>query len=44
MLEQAEAINAALDAYEEALSIYPAYTPALQAKARIDAARAGRAL
>lgn len=44
VLEQAEAINAALDAYEEALSIYPAYTPALEAKARIDAARAGRAL
>lgn len=44
VLENAEAINAALDAYEEALAIYPTYPPAVEAKARIDAARAGRAL
>ncbi len=44
VLENAEAIGAALDAYEEALAIYPTYAPALEAKARIDAARAGRAL
>jgi tetratricopeptide (TPR) repeat protein len=44
VLENAEAINAALDAYEEALAIHPTYAPALDAKARIDAARAGRAL
>ncbi|WP_339744002.1 hypothetical protein [uncultured Maricaulis sp.] len=44
VLENAQAINAALDAYEEALDIYPTYAPAVDAKARIDAARAGRAL
>ena len=44
VLENAEAIGAALDAYEEALAIHPTYAPAVEAKARIDAARAGRAL
>lgn len=44
VLENAQAVNAALDAYEEALEINPTYAPAVEAKARIDAARAGRAL
>ena len=44
VLENAQALNASLDAYEEALEIHPTYAPAVEAKARIDAARAGRAL
>ena len=44
VLENAQAIGAALDAYEEALAIHPTYAPAVDAKARIDAAQAGRAL
>ncbi|WP_417467444.1 hypothetical protein [Maricaulis sp.] len=44
VLENAQAIGAALDAYEEALAIHPTYAPAVEAKARIDAAQAGRAL
>jgi tetratricopeptide (TPR) repeat protein len=44
VLERAGAGEEALVAYEEALAIYPAYAPALAAKERLDASRAGRAL
>jgi len=43
-LERAEAAEAALEAYNEALAIFPAYTPAREAKERLEAALAGRAL
>lgn len=43
-LERAEAPEAALEAYNEALAIYPAFEPALQAKERLEAALAGRPL
>lgn len=44
VLERAEAAEAALDAYSEALEIYPVYAPALEAKERLETALAGRAL
>lgn len=44
VLEAAEAWDAALDAYEEVLAIYPAFQPAVDAKNRLEAAAAGRAL
>ncbi|WP_300528233.1 hypothetical protein [Maricaulis sp.] len=44
VLEAAEAWDAALDAYNEVLEIYPAFQPAVDAKNRLEAAAAGRAL
>ncbi|MBR9824406.1 MAG: hypothetical protein GYB36_01230 [Alphaproteobacteria bacterium] len=43
-LERAEAPEAALEAYNEALAIYPAFEPALNARDRLEEALAGRAL
>jgi len=44
VFEQAEEWEAALDAYNTALEIYPAHEAAQEARARLEAARAGRAL
>lgn len=43
-LERAEAPEAALEAYNEALAIYPAFEAALDARDRLEEALAGRAL
>jgi tetratricopeptide (TPR) repeat protein len=44
LFERAEEYAAALEAYETALGIHPNFEPALDGKARIEAARRGRAL
>lgn len=44
VLEQAEEWDAALEAYEETLAIYPTFEPAVEARDRLAAALAGRAL
>jgi len=44
LFERAEEWSAALEAYETALGIHPHFEPALDGKARIEAARRGRAL
>ena len=44
VLEQAEEWDAALEAYQETLAIYPTFEPAVEARDRLAAALAGRAL
>jgi len=44
LLERANELDAALEAYEDALAIYPAHANAVEARDRLLALRAGRAL
>ena len=44
LLERANELDAALEAYEDALAIYPAHPGAIEARDRLLALRAGRAL